>query len=155
MPSPLRGEPFDRLRATSNVEWGGHAVAESEGVPGRQVEGNVALWKSGRVREAHRYGDAFILFMRRATVAPTELNSENDSAPGALRRATLPSPYGLGTHGLWERSLHGDRGVLLLWNPFPGMSGHSRCALHLQNRTQLPRHAPGVTPFSRLKSLEK
>ena len=34
MPSPLRGEPFDRLRATSNVEWGGHAGAESEGVPG-------------------------------------------------------------------------------------------------------------------------
>ena len=34
MPSPLWGEPFDRLRATSNVEWGGHAVAEGEGVPG-------------------------------------------------------------------------------------------------------------------------
>ena len=35
---PLWGEPFDRLRATSNVEWGGHAVAESEGVPGEGVQ---------------------------------------------------------------------------------------------------------------------
>jgi hypothetical protein len=43
MPSPLRGEPFDRLRATSNVEWGGHAVAEGEGVPGEGVRGAAAF----------------------------------------------------------------------------------------------------------------
>jgi beta-glucanase (GH16 family) len=48
MSSPLTGEPFDKLRATSNAEWGGHECEAR--MPG---EGGSAVAPSPRIRFAH------------------------------------------------------------------------------------------------------